>query len=62
MKKDNKGRITYLDLIPPPNPLPDWAITMGHSVCKTCGKDMPNVWDTFVLVAEQLIAMSTVQQ
>jgi hypothetical protein len=36
MKKDDKGRITGLE--------GDYCHS-GHSVCNSCGKDMPGCWD-----------------
>jgi len=38
MKTDNKGRITNVSRKD--------KIFKGHSVCVTCGKDMPVCWDT----------------
>lgn len=38
MKTDDKGRIMNLMKID--------QIHSGHSVCNTCGKDMPTCWDT----------------
>jgi len=39
MIKDDVGRIKYLD------PEKDSKIHIGHSVCNTCGKDMPICWE-----------------
>ncbi len=35
---DDKGRLKKIDNSK------EWH--NGHSVCNSCGKDMPNVWDT----------------
>ena len=47
MKKDSKGRITNVmkndALICTKNGV---NIYGGHSVCVSCGKDMPGCWDT----------------
>jgi len=37
IRKDSKGRITYISL--------DDSINTGHSVCGICGKDMPGCWE-----------------
>lgn len=37
MIKDNKGRIKYLEK--------NVHLGTGHSVCNSCGKDMPGVWN-----------------
>lgn len=38
MIKDEQGRITHLEQ--------GDNCHRGHSVCNTCGKDMPRCWDT----------------
>jgi hypothetical protein len=38
MEKDNEGRITNLAKAD--------QVQKGHSVCVSCGKDMPICWDT----------------
>ncbi|MCK5604808.1 hypothetical protein KAR91_23160 [Candidatus Pacearchaeota archaeon] len=37
IRRDKKGRITYVSL--------DDPVHTGHSVCGICGKDMPKCWD-----------------
>lgn len=37
IQKDKKGRIKFISL--------DDPVNSGHSVCNSCGKDMPRCWD-----------------